>query len=144
MPIFVDTNVLVYARDASEPDKQPRAHEWLATLWRVREGRLSFQVLEEYYVTVTRKLSPGLGREAAQADIQDLLAWRPVGVDGSTLDAAWAVERRFGLSFWDALIVASAQSAGCTNLLSEDLTHGQVLDGIRVVNPFLQAPGPLH
>lgn len=144
MPVFVDTNVFVYARDGSEPEKQPRAHEWLATLWRVREGRLSFQVLEEYYVTVTRKLSPGLEREEAQADVRDLLAWRPVGVDGRTLDTAWAVGRRFGLSFWDALIVASAQSAGCTNLLTEDLAHGQELDGVRVVNPFLQAPGSLR
>lgn len=144
MPVFVDTNVFVYARDGSEPEKQPRAHEWLATLWRAREGRLSFQVLQEYFVAVTRKLSPGLDREEAQADIQHLLAWRPVGVNGSTLDAAWAVERRFGLSFWETLIVASAQSAGCTNLLTEDLAHGQELDGVRVVNPFLQAPGSLR
>lgn len=143
MPIFVDTNVLVYARDGSEPDKQPRAHEWMASLWREREGRLSFQVLQEYYVTVTRKLSPGIDREEAQADVRDLLAWRPVGVDGPTLEAAWATERRFGLSFWDALIVASAQGAGCTSLLTEDLAHGRELDGVRVVNPFLQAPGPL-
>lgn len=143
MPIFVDTNVLVYARDSSEPEKQPRAGEWLAALWKARDGRLSFQVLEEYYVTVTRKLTPGLEREEAQADVRDLLAWRPARVDGVTLETAWTVERRFGLNFWDALIIASAEAAGCAHLLTEDLAHGQVLDGVRVVNPFLQPPGPL-
>lgn len=143
MPAFVDTNVLVYARDSSEPEKQPRAREWLAQLWRTRDGRLSFQVLEEYYVTVTRKLRPGLERDEAQADVRDLLAWRPVGVDSLTLDAAWGMERRFRLHFWDALIVASAQAAGCECLLTEDLTHGRLFNGVRVVNPFHEAPGTL-
>ncbi len=143
MPVFVDTNVLVYARDASEPEKQPRARDWLATLWETREGRLSFQVLTEYYVTVTRKLRPGLTPDEAQSDVRDLLAWSPIGLDQIVLEDAWAVERRYGLSVWDALIVAAAHAAGCTHLLTEDLVHGQDLDGVRIVNPFIQEPGPL-
>ena len=78
MPVFVDTNVLVYARDASERDKQRRASAWMAHLWRTGSGRLSVQVLQEYYVTVTRKLQPGLPKKDARADVQDLLAWKPL------------------------------------------------------------------
>ena len=78
--IFVDTNVLLYARDASEPEKQPRARAWMDALWERRVARLSFQVLDEYYVALTRKLDPGIDRDTAQADVRDLLAWRPVAV----------------------------------------------------------------
>jgi predicted nucleic acid-binding protein len=69
VPVFVDTNVLVYARDASEPDKQPQALAWTEHLWRTRTARLSFQVLQEYYAATTRKLKPGLSPEQARADI---------------------------------------------------------------------------
>ncbi len=74
---FVDTNLLVYAADASEPLKQPRALKWMSCRWSCRTGRLSFQVLQEYYVTVTQKLAPGMEREAARSDVRSLLAWRP-------------------------------------------------------------------
>lgn len=137
MPVFVDTNVLVYARDASEPQKQPRAAEWVEHLWRVREGRVSVQVLEEYYVTVTRKLKPGLPPEQARSDVRDLSAWRPVAVDPALVEAAWSIEDRFGLSFWDALVVAAARAAGCGHLLTEDLQHGSDIDGVLVVDPFV-------
>jgi predicted nucleic acid-binding protein len=141
--VFVDTNVLVYARDSSEPDKQPRAGAWVEHLWRTRTARLSFQVLQEYYATTTRKLKPGLSPEQARADIRDLLAWRPVPVGADVIEAGWSVEDRFGLSCWDALIVAAAKIAGCDYLLTEDLQHGAELDGLRVVNPFHATAGSL-
>ncbi len=143
MPVFVDTNVLLYARDASEPDKQPRAREWLDLLWSERAGRVSLQVLTEYYQAVTRKLRPGLDRETARADVRDLSAWRPVRVDEMVMEDAWRLEDRYGLSIWDALVVASARAAGCRHLLTEDLQHGQDLDGLVVVNPFRVPPGTL-
>lgn len=133
---FVDTNVLVYARDASEPEKQPVAGEQLRRLWVDRRGRVSFQVLHEYYVTVTRKLSPGLSPASARRDVNSLLAWVPVAPSAMTLQRAWDNQDRFQLSFWDAMIVASAQHAGCQVLLTEDLHDGLDLDGLRVVNPF--------
>jgi predicted nucleic acid-binding protein len=77
--VFVDTNVLVYWRDASEPDKQARALAWMETLWERRTGRLSFQVLQEFYVTVTAKLDPGLTPELARLDVGHLMSWKPVG-----------------------------------------------------------------
>lgn len=134
--VFVDTNVLVYARDSTEPEKQARAGRWMQWLWRRRAGRLSFQVLNEYYVTVTTKLTPGLQPDAARADLRALMAWRPVAATDARLEAAWRLQDRFGLSWWDAQIVAAAQQAGCSLLLSEDLQHGQELAGVEVRSPF--------
>lgn len=137
---FVDTNVLVYARDASEVEKQPKALAWIETLWRTRAGRTSFQVLGEYYVTMTEKLTPGLAIDDARRDVRDLLAWNPLSIDQTTLEGAWAVRDRFGLSWWDSLIVAAAQQVSCSHLITEDLSHSQNLDGVVVVNPFRANP----
>lgn len=136
---FVDTNILVYARDASAQDKQPRAASILAALWRMRTGRLSTQVLQEYYVTVTRKLKPGLAASAARDDIRDLLAWNPRPVTAKIWENAWEIEDRFKLSWWDSLVVASALDAGATTLLSEDLQDGLAIGTLSVVNPFAGA-----
>jgi len=139
-PVFVDTNVLIYARDAAAGEKQSRAVRWMGHLWRAETGRVSVQVLQEYYVTVTRKLNPGLPEEEARKDVRDLMTWRPQAVGDAVLEGAWMIEDRFGLSFWDALIVAAAQVAGCRYLLTEDLQHGQELDGVVVQSPFLVDP----
>ncbi len=135
-PTFVDTNILVYARDAGEPTKQARAMAVLQVLWESRLGRVSQQVLQEYYVTVTRKLKPGLPKEAARDDISALLAWRPLAPSGLILSKAWELEDRCGFSWWDSLIVASALENRCTLLLSEDLQDGRQIDGLRIQNPF--------
>jgi predicted nucleic acid-binding protein len=138
--VFVDTNVLVYARDASEPDKRPVAASWLHRLWEERAGRLSSQVLHEYYVTVTERLDPGLDRETARADVRSLLVWRPISLDAGILEGAWAVQNRHRLSFWDSLIVSAAQASGCEYLLTEDLQDEQDLDGLEVIDPFRRSP----
>jgi predicted nucleic acid-binding protein len=138
---FVDTNVLVYARDTSEPDKQPRAAGWMEHLWRTRAGRTSVQVLNEYYVTVTRKLSPGLDQTTARNDVRDLGAWRPSVVEHATMAIAWDLEDRYSLSWWDSLVVASAMELGCDRLLTEDLQDGQQFDRLVVSNPFRHTPG---
>jgi predicted nucleic acid-binding protein len=133
---FVDTNVLVYARDASEATKQPLAREWLDTLWLRGCGRTGFQVLSEYYVTVTQKLDPGLEPAEAWEDVEDLFAWDPVRIDAALMKHGKTVATRYALSWWDALVVAAARASGSGYLLTEDLHDGQVLDGIRVMNPF--------
>ncbi len=140
MPIFVDTNVLVYSRDSSAGTRRERANSWLEHLWRTRDGRLSTQVLHEYYVVVTRKLHPGLPSADAREDVRALQAWRPLALDVALIDMAWRVEDRFGLSFWDALIVGAARTAGCDRLLTEDLQDGQDFGGVIVVNPFTNDP----
>jgi predicted nucleic acid-binding protein len=137
---FVDTNILVYFRDASEPEKQRLAASWLAHLWRQRLGRLSFQVLNEYYVAVTQRLTPGLDCDSARSDVRNLMKWQPVSVDQVVIEGAWAVQDRYHLSWWDALIVSAAQKARCAYLLSEDLRDGQRMDGVEVVNPFVRSP----
>lgn len=140
-PIFVDTNVLVCARDASAGAKHEAARAWVEHLWRSREGRISYQVLQEFYVTVTAKLRPGMDRAAARNDVRGLAAWRPVQTNMPLLEGAWLVQDRHGLSWWDALIVSAARAAECHYLLSEDLQEGQDLEGVRVLNPFRSAPG---
>ncbi|WP_309670746.1 PIN domain-containing protein [Gemmatimonas sp.] len=139
-PVFVDTNVLVYALDAAAGDKHHQARAWMLSLWQSGRGRVSTQVLQEFYVTVTRKLTPGLAREAAQIEARSLYSWAPIEITTAVLDRAWHIESRFQLSWWDALIVAAAQSAQCELLLTEDLQHGQLFDGVQVVNPFRTAP----
>ena len=143
MPVFVDTNVLVYARDASDPEKQAAGAAWIEHLWTSAGGRLSLQVLQEYYVTVTRKLEPGLTANEARDDIRDLAAWRPVRIDEAVVEAAWRLEDRYELSFRDSLIVATAQAAGCQTLLTEDLQHGLEVDGLRIADPFRTPGGSL-
>ena len=138
--VFVDTNVLVYCRDASEPEKQARAAAWMAVLWEQRTGRLSFQVLQEYYVTVTAKLSPGLPRDLARREVRALLAWRPLPTDARLLEGAWLLQDRHRLPWWDALIVAAAQGEGCRYLLSEDFQEGYAWGDMTVVNPFRTGP----
>ena len=143
MPVFVGTNVLVYARGASEPDKQPRARDWMDLLWERRSGRSSVQVLRELYVVVTRNLAPGLSVEEARLDVRDLPARRPPPADSSLMEAAWAVQDRHPVSFWDALVVAAADRLSCEHLLTEDLEDGYDFGSTRVLNPFLHHPEEL-
>lgn len=141
MTIFVDTNVLVYSRDASEPERQPQARAWLDHLWATGTGRTSTQVLNEFYVTVTRKLSPGMAAADARADVRDLSAWNPSVLDDDTIELAWRLEDDHQLSWWDALIVAAAIERGCDRLLSEDLQDGRRYESLLVIDPFRHTPG---
>lgn len=142
-PCFVDTNVLVYAKDRSHPEKQARARLWIESLWQARCGRISTQVLNEYYDAVTRKVDPGADSAALRQDIRSLRAWRPVPLDLDIVSRAWDIEDVHQLSYWDALIVAASRQAGCRYLLTEDLQHGQVLAGVEVVDPFRTTPAQL-
>lgn len=141
--VFVDTNVLLYRHDSIRPDKQAAAEAWLEMLWLTRRGRLSTQVLQEFYVNATRKLKPGLEPRTAQDEVRDLFSWRPIPTDQEVIEEAWRIQERFGLSFWDSLIVSAARIGGCYYLLTEDLQHGQDLDGVRVLNPFQEEPASL-
>lgn len=135
--VFVDTNVLVYRHDRSDADKQARADEWLAHLIRSRTGRLSFQVLQELYVTLTGKKRIGFDPSEAREIVRDLTVWQPLVIDFRILERAWYVQDGHSVSWWDAVIVATAQSLGCSVLLTEDLQHGHEFDRVRVVNPFV-------
>lgn len=134
--VFADTNVLVYRHDATEPIKQARADAWYVHLWRRRCGRLSFQVLQEMYATLTRKLKPGVAPPKAQRIVRALKAWQPIAIDFPVLERAWSLQERYSLSWWDALIVAAAQLGTCRVLLTEDMQHLQVFGAVRVIDPF--------
>lgn len=133
---FVDTNILIYAHDRSAGVKHLQAKTLLQELWNTHTGCLSVQVMQEFYVNVTRTVARPLSPEAAAQIIADLAVWdvhRPAVED--ILDAS-GVQARYQLSFWDAMIVVSAQQLGCRTLWSEDLNSGQVYDGVTVRNPF--------
>ena len=134
---FVDTNLLVYTRDPNrEPAKHLKARAWLERLWREHTGRLSIQVLNEYYAVVTRKLAPALTAQEAQTEIRTFFAWKPRSLDTATLELGWQIQACYRFNWWDALIVAAAQLERCTFLLTEDLQTDQNLDGLTVINPF--------
>ena len=137
-PVFVDTNVFVYLHDDSEPEKKRRADDWITCLVRHRVGRASFQVLQELYSVLTRKVQPPFAASKAQPIIRDLASWRPIPIDLAMLERAWLIEDRYFLSWWDALIVAAAQASGCELLLTEDLQHGQKFGDLRVIDPFAE------
>ncbi|MFN2323304.1 MAG: PIN domain-containing protein [Trueperaceae bacterium] len=131
---FVDTDVLVYAFDASEPAKQARALELLAD--EDADLVLSAQVLNEFYWVATRKLSPPLALEVAHEVVRELSLGRVVSVDADLVDRAIELSRTHGLALWDAGVVVAAQTAGCGVLWTEDLSAGQRFDGVVVRDPF--------
>jgi predicted nucleic acid-binding protein len=139
---FVDTNVLLYAQDPREPSKQAAAAAWLSHFWRTRCGRISTQVMNEFYVNL-RKAAPSMTVAATRTLVQRYRAWQPWVVDEATVDRAWALQDRFSFSYWDALMVAAAQQQACVALLTEDLQHGLVVDQLRVINPFFTRPTEL-
>jgi predicted nucleic acid-binding protein len=139
--VFVDTNVLLYAQDMASPEKHKQAQAWRHELWKSGMGRISFQVLQEFYVNVAQKW-PGARRQARE-EVRDLLAWRPVRTDAELLERAWSIQDRYQLSFWDSLIVAAAKAGSCRHLLTEDLQDGQDFDNLRVLNPFSNDPASI-
>ena len=133
---FVDTNVLVYAHDVSAGAKRERAHDLLASLWASGEGCLSVQVLQEFYVTVTRKVARPWGPEAAAQAVADLGRWKTHAPQPQDVLEAIQLHGRTRISFWDAMILHSAAALDCRVLWSEDLKPGRSAAGVVVENPF--------
>jgi predicted nucleic acid-binding protein len=133
---FVDTNVLVYAHDRSESRKLPVAQALLAELWESRLGRLSTQVLQEFYAVATRKFDPPMSAAEAREIVAVYGAWPLILVDLPLILVASRLEEQHQLSFWDALIVEAARRAGATRLATEDLGDGRLVEGVRIANPF--------
>jgi predicted nucleic acid-binding protein len=132
---FVDTNILIYAHDLDDRSKHDLARDALRELWSDGTGLLSPQVLQEFYVNVTRKIAKPLPKEAARLIVSTYAIWC-VDVAAVDVAAAFRIEDESKIGFWDALIVASAARAGATRLLSEDLNAGQTIAGVRIENPF--------
>jgi predicted nucleic acid-binding protein len=137
--VFVDTNVLVYAYDMSAGKKAEVAREILLELWDKGTGVVSTQILQEFYVVVTRKIPHPMDARTARGIIEDLMLWEVVVNDGNSILEAIDISERHRLSFWDSLVVQAASRSGASELLSEDLHPGRTAAGIQVRNPFKSA-----
>jgi predicted nucleic acid-binding protein len=135
MKAFFDTNILVYLFDSGAPAKQRKTRELLETHTRAGETLLSTQILQEFYVTVTRKLATPLDADAAYEAVREFSVMPTVRIDIPLILSAIRFSRERQLSFWDALVVRAAIEGGATTLYSEDLQHGQVFEALTVVNP---------
>lgn len=134
--VFVDTNILVYAHDADAGIKHERAVSILKELWDKDTGRMSVQVLQEFYINVTKKLTTRLARSSAREVVEIYAAWIHEPTTPETVLRATDIAELAQISFWDALILASAEKSGAATLYSEDLNHGQSIVGIQIVNPL--------
>lgn len=140
VPAFVDANILVYAEDRDAGSKHTIARDLVADLWRSGEGVVSIQVLQEFFVTVTRKVPRPLSREEALAVVEQFLTWQVVENTGSLLVAGIRLASTLQVSFWDALVIQAAESARCDRLWTEDLQHGRRIGDLVILNPFLPKP----
>lgn len=131
---FLDTNILVYAVDEADPAKQKIARTLLTQTENIV---ISAQVLNEFYVTVTRKLKPGVAPETAAALVRNLARLPCIAIDAHLVQAALLTGLRWQLSHWDSLVIEAARQAGCTRVLTEDLATGANYDGLTIENPFL-------
>jgi len=132
--VFVDTNILVYANDLTAGEKHTRAARALERLWVEQTGRISVQVLQECYVTVTQKLA--IARSHAREIVKNYTPWVQCSTTPETILRASEIAEQAQISFWDGLIVASAEQAGASLLYTEDLNAGQIIAGIKIINPL--------
>ena len=134
---FIDSNVLIYSYDRSEPDKRSRAQELIAGFSQNGNGVLSVQVLGEFFSIVTRRIPNPLSIQEAEAAVALFGSLQVIDIDMTMVRRAIATHSRYGTTYWDSLIIAAAERAGCSSILSQDLNTGQSYHGILAVNPFL-------
>jgi predicted nucleic acid-binding protein len=135
---FVDTNLLLYCLDGCDEEKRRAALEWRDCLWEAGAGRLSWQVLNEFYANATRKM--GAPAPVIRKVVEQYAFWEPVGIGLGLLQSAWYWMDSAGLPYWDSLILAAAEAANCSYLLSEDFEPGRKFRHVTVVNPFASEP----
>jgi predicted nucleic acid-binding protein len=135
--VFLDTNILIYAHDSGTGIKHERARDVMDRLWSSRQGVLSTQVLQEFAISLRKKISPPLSARETREWITQYMRWEVVVNTSRSILNALEVEERYQISFWDALIVQAAESAGAEMLYTEDLSDGQTYGSVRVINPLL-------
>ncbi|MBI4745562.1 MAG: PIN domain-containing protein [Deltaproteobacteria bacterium] len=134
--VFIDTNILVYAYDISAGEKHIKAVEIMKDLWNTSRGVISTQVLQEFFVNVTRKIPKPLDVAVAKEIVKDILKWKTVIVDGELILQSFDIHKESGYSYWDSAIIAAATTGGAKTLLSEDLSDKHVIKGVEIRNPF--------
>ena len=135
--VFVDTNILIYAHDLDSDVKYKIAGAILIKLWQEGAGVISTQVLQEFYVNVTRKIPDPLSPAKARGILENYMTWHVEWNGPESILRASEIEERHLLSFWDSLIIAAACNAKAEKILTEDMNHGQIIEGVLIENPFL-------
>jgi len=139
--VFADTNVLLYLLDSTDRQKQAAAREWIDALWASGRGRLSWQVLNEYYENAVRKLRAPA--KMVRSTVEGYAEWGPAEWSVGLLRRGWHWTDHAGISYWDSLIVAAAEASGCHYLLSEDLQEGRTFGSVQVISPFQTGPAAI-
>ena len=134
---FIDTNILVYAHDKSAGEKHEKSKVLIMDLWSSKKGCLSIQVLQEFYVSIVKKVAAPVPPEEAAAIIEHLGQWKVHSPSVIDVLHATRLQQRYEISFWDAMVVCSAVMMDCSILWSEDMSHGQRYEGVTVRNPFI-------
>ena len=134
--IFVDTNVLVYAHDLDAGEKYKTAAFLIENLWEERNGVISTLVLQEFYVTVTQKISSVFTPANARGIIENYMMWNVEILTSASVLTASIIAEKNQLSFWDAMIVTAARNSGSKKILTEDMNNGQIIDDVLIENPF--------
>jgi predicted nucleic acid-binding protein len=137
--VFLDTNILLYAHDRSAGRKHEVAKGLVEACWGNQKGCLSVQVLQEFYVNLTRKIAHPLDHRSARQLVEALAHWRLHTPGSEDLLAAIDLHQTYRVSFWDAMVLQSAVYLGCRTMISEDLSAGQTYNGVKVVNPFVES-----
>ena len=137
---FLDTNILIYAHDIEAQDKHEKAKKVVCSFWNDNGALISTQVLQEFYVNVTKKVSQPLSLVTARRIVEQYQVWPVVSNTIKNVIRASEIQERYQLSFWDSLIISAAESGGAKTILSEDLSHNQTIAGIRIENPLIEYP----
>lgn len=139
--VFVDSNLLLYAKDRTNLSRQTKASHWLRSLDRADAALVSVQVLREYYNVLTKPSKPfKIPRGEARRNVEDLLVWLPEVAIDDRFEDAWRIQDRYGFSWFDSLLLAAAAHADCSAYVSEDLQNGQIVEGVLIVDPFRNEP----
>jgi predicted nucleic acid-binding protein len=136
--VFLDANILIYAHDRDAGEKHAIALEIVKDLWEKREGVLSNQILQELYVGLTKKILKTIARSEARELLRAYICWSIKEITPLSIIRATEIEEKYGISFWDALVIVAAYEAKCEKILTEDLNSGQVIEGVLIENPFLK------
>lgn len=134
--VFVDTNVIVYAYDKDAGEKHRIAVDIMKDLWHSGLGTISTQILQEFFVTLTKKISAPMDISVVRETVRRLSKWDVSIIDVDTIIRATELQERYNYSFWDSLVVAAAIASGVRTIFSEDLSDGQTIEGITIKNPF--------
>jgi len=134
--IFLDTNILVYAHDLDAGMKHKVAIKIVKDMWEDRNGVLSTQILQEFYINVTRKIGSPISRFEAREIMRSYACWEIKETTSMSIIRASEIEEKYRISFWDALVVVAAYESKVDKILTEDLNSGQIIEGILIENPF--------